>query len=517
MKTTSLIFLILFLSLGLITLAAQETETNESTPEEVVDEGAEDEAEEEEKEKTIEELTENSDLIEGLFTFYRDRKTGEVRLLLSEDDLDKEYLYFSYAENGPPESGWLTRGSYITYNAKLFVIRRFFDHIEFIEENTSFYFNPDKAISRAANANVSHSIFFEKKIESENEETGQILIKVDGLFLSESFIPIAPLPNPEKKPHEVFSMGDLSKDKSKIRTIKNYPENTDVRVEYVFENKKPYISGSSALTDPRFISVVIQHSLIAVPAEPMQPRFDDPRVGYFGQEVTDLSSTEAVPYRDMIKRWRLKKKDPDAALSEPVEPIVYWIENTTPVELRPIIEKAALTWNEAFEQAGFKNALQIKIQPDDAAWDAGDIRYNVLRWVSSPRPQYGGYGPSFLDPRSGEILGADVMLEHSVISRQIREGQTLGDPSLDAYHFQHNPEVCTAAFHAKNEFQFANFALEALGATTEENQRLLEEFIYFLTLHEIGHTLGLSHNFKSSYLHSLDDIYDPDKTYSKGL
>ena len=233
---------------------------------------------------------------------------------------------------------------------------------------------------------------------------------MDGLFLAETFYQIAPLPNPDKKPHKVFSLGSLSKDKSKIRSIKNYPKNTDIIVEYVYENSKPFVQGSPAVTDPRNVSVVVQHTILRAPENPIEPRSDDPRVGYFGHQITDLSSTDVTPYRDLIKRWRLEKKDPKAKLSEPVKPIVYWLENTTPVELREIIRDAALTWNEAFEQAGFKNAIEIKIQPDDADWDAGDIRYNVIRWVSSPNPFYGGYGPSFHDPRSGEILGADIML-----------------------------------------------------------------------------------------------------------
>ncbi len=472
---------------------------------------------EEEKEKTIAELTEDSDLMNGLLNFYRDRKTGEVRLLLTAENLNNEYLYFSYAENGVADAGWLTRGSYQISTAKVFEIRRFYDKIEFVEKNTNFYFDSGKAIARAADANITDSVFFQEKIEKEDEETGAILLKVDGLFLAESFYKISPLPNPEKKPHESFSIGTLSKDKSKIREIKNYPENSDIVVEYVYENPKPYVYGSPAVTDPRNISVVIQHSILLAPEDPIEPRFDDPRVGYFGHQITDLSSTDVTPYRDIIERWRLEKKEKETDLSEPIKPIVFWIENTTPIGLRPIIEKAALRWNESFETAGFKNALQVKTQPDDAEWDAGDIRYNVMRWTSSPDPMFGGYGPSFHDPRSGEILGADIMLEHIVIGYRYLTSDVLGDGANQQTWKNHDPNRCMASLHAHHETLFGMAALDALGADSVEKERLLEEFIYFLILHEIGHTLGLNHNFRSSYLHDLEEIYDTEKTYPVGL
>ena len=104
-----------------------------------------------------------------------------------------------------------------------------------------------------------------------------------------------------------------------------------------------------------------------------------------------------------------------------MEPIVWWIENTTPRELRQTIREGAEAWNIAFEQAGFRNAVVVKEQPDTASWDAGDIRYNVLRWTSSPDPPFGGYGPSFVDPRTGQIPGADVMLEYIFITNRLRE------------------------------------------------------------------------------------------------
>ncbi|MBK9794283.1 MAG: DUF5117 domain-containing protein [Sphingobacteriales bacterium] len=156
-----------------------------------------------------------------------------------------------------------------------------------------------------------------------------------------------------------------------------------------------------------------------VPQNNFKPRYDDPRVGYFMEKVTDQTSTSPTPWKDLIHRWNLVKKNPTEKLSEPVKPIVWWIENTTPKEFRPIIKNAVLAWNEAFETAGFKNAVECYEQPDTASWDAQDIRYNVIRWTSSPRPPYGGYGPSFVNPRTGQILGADIMLEFIFMTNRL--------------------------------------------------------------------------------------------------
>ncbi|MDX1563282.1 MAG: DUF5117 domain-containing protein, partial [Gammaproteobacteria bacterium] len=287
---------------------------------------------EEQEPKSIEEILEDSDRIDGLFTLYRDQKNGDLRMLLDAGNFEQTYLYFSYTENGVPAAGHF-RGSFHVGDAKVFRIGRYFDRVEFIVENTMFYFDPDNAIARAADANISHAVAADVKIESEDEDAGTVLIKVNDLFLTEALNAIAPLPNPEQPAHEGFRIGSLDASKSKIREVKNYPENTDVIVEYVYKNEQPYVSGGEEVTDPRFVSLLVQHSLIAAPEEPFEPRFDDPRVGYFTSRVTDLSSTGVTPYRDALHRWRLVKRDPNAAISEPVEPIVFWIENTTPEDL----------------------------------------------------------------------------------------------------------------------------------------------------------------------------------------
>ncbi|SFD15200.1 protein of unknown function [Pseudoalteromonas denitrificans DSM 6059] len=213
-----------------------------------------------------------------------------------------------------------------------------------------------------------------------------------------------------KKAKKRFKLGKLNDKKSRIVNKRSYDNNVDIVVDYVFNNANPSIYGSSAVTDPRSVSIKIQHSFVTLPKNDFKPRLDDARIGYFTQQYDQMTSSEWAPYQDVINRWDLKKKDASATLSEPIKPIVWWIENTTPYEWRNTIKEAVLSWNSAFEKAGFKNAMQVKVQPDDAKWDAGDINYNVLRWTSSPKPPFGGYGPSLANPLTGEIMGADIML-----------------------------------------------------------------------------------------------------------
>ena len=331
-------------------------------------------------------------------------------------------------------------------------------------------------------------------------------------MLKEKLSQIKPSANPKVKPGERFSLGKLSDARSKVVAINNYPENTSLLTEMVYENPAPVVQGDEDVTDSRAISVRVQHTLVAMPDNDFVPRAADYRIGYFTDRVTDLTSRDVAPYRDMITRWHLVKKNPEAAISDPVEPITWWIENTTPYEYRDVIKAAALSWNLAFEEAGFSNAIVVKQQPDDAGWDAGDIRYNVLRWTSSPNPPFGGYGPSFSNPRTGQIIGADIMLEFSFLTNRLRIRDVLQPGGLDVNSpFRH----CELGAQMQMDQMFAAQALAAGGLGEAQRAQLIEDSMYMLILHEIGHTLGLTHNMRASQLQP--DVFDAAAVAAKGL
>jgi hypothetical protein len=475
-----------------------------------------DSADEEESPRTIAEITAESDRFEGLFTLFRDRDSGETHLLIKPDQLNREYIYFAVSLNGVRQGGHF-RGNF--RDNRVISLSRHYDRIEFHYENTAFYFDPEHPLSRAASANISPALLASVEITAEDEETGELLIGADELFVSEQLLQIKATPDPDQGPKDAFRLGDLSDDKTKITAIRSYPLNTDIQVEYVYDNPAPVVRGNEEITDSRYVSISVQHSLIAIPENDYEPRFTDHRMGYFSQQITDLTQDHPTPYRDLVERWHLVKRDPNAELSEPVEPIVWWIENTTPIEFRDAIREGVLAWNRSFEKIGFRNAIEVRVQPDDADWEAEDIRYNVLRWTSSPDPLFSGYGPSFTNPRTGQIIGADIMLEFATTLRRVQYQRILGGLGGASTEIPEGlePGYCSFAHDLQVSHAFGRFAVNALNLGSAVEEQVLREFLIDLVLHEVGHTLGFAHNFAGSRMLSHDDLYDKAAVDRAGL
>jgi hypothetical protein len=472
-----------------------------------------------EKKKTVAEVVGGHQRIPGLFDLFLDREKGTVHLYVKKEQIGPEFVYFTHTIDGVIQAGH-NRGGY--GSEVIFRISLAYDRIEFIAENTSFHFDPRSPLARASKANISHAILASEPIVARDDNG--ILIAAGNLFLKESLVMVK---HPGSEGGKAV-LGRLSDTKTKFINLRSYPDNTVVSVEYVFENSTPtWRQDSKAradeVTDARYVSIKVQHSLIKVPDNDYKPRHDDPRIGYFSTQVTDMTDTSATPYRDVIHRWHLVKQKPGTRLSEPVTPITFWIENTTPLELRDLIRSATLRWNEAFETAGFKDAIVVKVQPDNAAWDAGDINYNVLRWTSSPNPPFGGYGPSFVNPRTGQILGADIMLEFSFLTNRLRSQKVFTELGLaspqqeDESPFRDPRRFCLEAGFAQQGLMFGQAALRLNDAAAPDMKALTREAMTKLILHEVGHTLGLNHNFRASHLYDADKIHQKELTSKTGL
>ena len=454
---------------------------------------------EEEKKVYIEEMVKEYEELEGFFVSFRDPETNEIYLKINKNQLNKEFIYFSHVINGVVAAR-RNKGSYLDNG--IFKIQKDLNNLRFIRVLTNYTFEEGTPLAKSKGTNMSDSTLRVLPIDGKNEDENEFLVNITSLLLSEDLTSIKPISSDDEYRSSRFNWGQISPTKSRVLGVYNYEQNTDFEVEYVIESAPSYKYDGEDVADPRNVSIQVRYSFIEMPQNNFEPRIEDQSIGYFSDRVTDLSSKDVTPYKDLIGKWDLQKKNPEKELSEPIKPIVFWIENTTPLELRDYIKQGVLAWNVAFEEAGFKNALQVKVQPDDATWDAGDIRYNVLRWTSSPNPPFGGYGPSFTNPRTGEIIGADIMLEWVYLTNRLYVDGIFNDG--------HSHDECLSASIIQEGMMFAN-------SMNINDPKIIEQSIIRLTLHEVGHTLGLNHNFKGSFLHNTEDVHKPEITSKIGV
>lgn len=407
---------------------------------------------------TIKEKTKDLKITEGYFDYYFDEANDKIWLKV--DKLNQEFLHVNYlaAGIGSNDIG-LDRsqqgGQRVVYfekrGSKLMLIQPNLDYIAKSDNELE-----KKSVREAFASSVIHGF----KIEA--EEKGSYLVDLTPFLIDDS----------HGISGRLRGMGEGSYNLDKNRSSLyaegtfNFPMNTEFEAMLTFAGNPTGRYLRSVVPDASSITVRTHHSFVQLPDDKYTPRVFDPRGGFYATSYQDYATPIGEPMvKRFINRHRLIKKNPSAAVSEPVEPIIYYLDNGTPEPVRSALLEGARWWNQAFEAAGYKNAFQVKVLPDDA--HPLDIRYNVINWVHRSTRGW-SYGGSVTDPRTGEIIKGNVLL---------------------------------GSLRVRQDYMIAQGLLAPFKEGNEDDPRMLEMAlarIRQLSAHEVGHTLGIFHNFAAS-------------------
>ena len=436
-------------------------------------------------------VTEDSKNYEGFFKLYQ--KKENLYCEIQPSQLDKPFLCMISVARGLGQ-GFLLSG--MTLEEWMLVWRRVGDKVHLVRENVRFRAKEGTPIAEAVDLGHNDSVLFSLKIESIHPQRKSLLVNISPVFISD----LPPLAR------RIASDARFDKTRSTWGAVKAFPKNVELKVNAVYSSQQ----NMSTIPDSRGIQLTLHYSLAGLPENNYRPRLADDRLGHFMTAVKDYSSkTSDAPFIRYVNRWHLEKADKDAKLSPPKEPIIFYIEKTVPHRYRPYVRQGILEWNKAFEKIGFADAIEARIQQDHEDWDPEDARYNTIRWMVGA-----GFaiGPSRVNPLTGQILDADILIGESWIRYWQREYTTFFD---EVAHERDHPMDHSSRFHCQmasglaRQMGFMASVLQTRGLTDEDGE-LPEEFIgqalKTLTMHEVGHTLGFRHNFKASTIFSLDDL-----------
>ncbi len=491
--------------------------------------------------------------IKGLFTLWQ--KDEKVWIELRPEDFNKPLFFAPKLARGIGEGGVFGGSMYVPgarIDDRIVEFRRVHNTIQLVAVNTDFVArDPRSPEGRAVAAAFAPSLLASAPVASgPHAERKSVLVEANALLLNDMLALGAAL---QRAYRQAYALEGRN---TQFTQVRGKPDAVMFAIDAHFHTASiavpqpgappgaPQPTVPRALPDPRSMVLGVHIAIGKLPEVPMARRPADARIGTFNTVLQDFSDDLArSPRQRFVNRWRLEKKDPSAALSEPVKPITFWLDRTIPLAYRDAITRGVLAWNAAFERIGFKNAIVVKVQPDDADFDTLDTDVASLRWMTNAQPSFGAIGPSQVDPRTGEILDADIAFE-SLSSRALRalRSQVLrGHPAAEWATLLQSPEAlpaeasqqrlamlmqgagqapCQHAELAAEQLAYALDVLEARGEVdpaSPEAQQFVLDYLVDVTMHEVGHTLGLRHNFRSSRVYTEEQLSDRDFTAANGL
>ncbi|MFI5372253.1 MAG: zinc-dependent metalloprotease, partial [Candidatus Eisenbacteria bacterium] len=463
----------------------------------------------------------DAEVKKGWFTLYRKRES--LYLEIRSDQLDQPVLgVFSFAR-GIGQNGLLGG---LPLDDILITFHRAGDHILVIQKNTRFTAPTGSPMERAKDLSIGESVLASLKIESEQDSTHALLVDFANFVVSD----VSDLGEDMRG-----ALGNkpvrFDKDRSALTSVKVFPENFEIETLLTYTPNDRTGLGLETVPDERYIPLSVHYSFSKLPDDPMPPRLADDRVGYFLTVKKDFGRDQNESFFvRYVNRWRLEKMDPTAAVSEVKKPIVYYIDKTVPAEYRPYVKKGIENWQKAFEAAGLKNAIVARDAPDDSTWDPEDVRYSTIRWITSSVPSFGAIGPSRIDPRTGEILDADILFEASFLQGFRNTYRRWSGPDAMAEAIFPSlvggpswlplEQRCDAGLGLMDGGSLMNVALHMDGTLPPGEPVPIEwigDCLTWAVMHEVGHTLGLRHNFRSSTSTPMDKLDDAAWTKEHGL
>ena len=427
-------------------------------------------------------ITEDAVTDDGLFKVHQMEQDYFYEIPF--DLLEKDMLWVSRIAQIPDNlgGGYVNAGS--KTNEQVVHWQRYQNKILLRVKSYTNIADSTKAISNSVKVNNFEPILFAFDIKAFNADSTAAVIQVDKLFTTD----VAAISGLSSRLRQRYKVKKLDQSRSFINNIKSFPENIEVKQDFTYDASEP-----PSFSDTGSISLQMNQSMILLPEEPMTPRLNDPRVGFFTLSQIDYGSPKLkADQKRYIRRWRLEPKDPEAyargELVEPVKPIVYYLDPGTPENLQKYIKQGIEDWQKPFETAGFKNAIIAKDAPtpeEDPEFSPEDIRYSVVRYVASTTRN--AVGPSVSDTRSGEIIESDIIWYHN---------------HLRSY---------------RNRYLLETGAANPSARTLDTPDEEIGEMMRMVIAHEVGHALGFPHNMAASYAYPVDSLRSGSFTQKNGI
>jgi len=456
--------------------------------------------------RNFNDLTKDAVVRTGYFDSYQ--KEDKLYLAIPKDRLGKDFLMEMKIAQGIGTNGLFGGTMLSLFEANVVAIERHGEQLFLVQKPHRFTARNNVAAAKAVDLTFGASVLEVAKIESFREDSA-VVIDAANWFVSDlsgigqavrfavSTVPGRP------------GAASFDRTRSYLESVKAFPQNLNIRAKLTFRPQEPV--GFVSVPDGRFLPIAIHYTLAGLPTQPMTPRYGDERVGNFWTVHKDFSQEDSTTFVRLVNRWKLEPGERVGDKYRPKNPITYYIDPNVPEAYRPGFKAGVEAWNAAFEAAGWVGAIRALDLPADA--DAEDIRFATLRWNVSDQPGYGAIGPSTVDPRTGEVLDADILFESTMFGGFRNSWRNVYGPVSAASALEQALGV--GEYEPKDDrFELSSFAsafadqgglLKAalvaggtIGARDPVPMKFVDQAVKWVVMHEVGHTLGLQHNFRSS-------------------